>query len=131
MANILVADDEEGLLELIRFSLDADGHSVTTAKNGRDALNLARKSRFDLVVMDVMMPFMDGYHVASEISQAKDSPPILLLTSRDFDQDQTAIKGSGATAFLSKPFEITELLRVVKDLVAGGGKSDSTARSIK
>lgn len=124
MAKILVADDEEGLLELIRFSLDADGHTVTTAKNGKDALALARKDRYALIVMDVMMPFMDGYHVAAELSQAKDAPPILLLTSRDFDQDQAAIKGSGATAFLSKPFEIMELLRVVKELVAGGGKAN-------
>jgi DNA-binding response OmpR family regulator len=123
LAKILVADDEEGLLELIRFSLDADGHNITTAKNGRDALALAQKTRYDLIVMDVMMPFMDGYHVAAEVSQSKDAPPILLLTSRDFDQDQAAIKGSGATAFLSKPFEITELLRVVSELVAGRGKA--------
>jgi two-component system alkaline phosphatase synthesis response regulator PhoP len=119
VSKILVADDEEGLLELIRFSLDADGHTVTTAKNGKEALEHARKSKFDLIVMDVMMPFMDGYHVASEVTQAKDAPPVLLLTSRDFDQDQAAIKGSGATAFLSKPFEITELCRVVRDLVHG------------
>lgn len=118
MAKILVADDEEGLLELIRFSLDADGHTVTTAKNGKEALELSRKGGFALIVMDVMMPFMDGYHVAAEVSQAKDAPPILLLTSRDFDQDQAAIKGSGATAFLSKPFEITELTRVVRELIA-------------
>ena len=122
MAKILVADDEEGLLELIRFSLDADGHDITTAKNGRDALALAKKNRYDAVVLDVMMPYMDGYHVCAEITQSKDSPPILLLTSRDFDQDQTAIKGSGATAFLSKPFEITELLKVVKDLVTSGSR---------
>lgn len=129
MAKILAADDEEGLLELIRFSLEADGHEVTTAKNGRDALALARKSKYDIIVMDVMMPFMDGYHVAAEVSQSKDAPPILLLTSRDFDQDQAAIKGSGATAFLSKPFEITELLRVVRDLIAG--RADPPARPLK
>jgi DNA-binding response OmpR family regulator len=119
VSKILVADDEEGLLELIRFSLDADGHTVTTAKNGKEALDHSKKAKYDLIVMDVMMPFMDGYHAASEINLSKDAPPILLLTSRDFDQDQAAIKGSGATAFLSKPFEITELLRVVKDLVHG------------
>ena len=117
MAKILIADDETELLELIRFSLDAAGYQITTAKNGQEALEFARKADFDLIVLDIMMPILDGYHVASEISQNPDSPPILLLTSRDFDQDQAAIKGSGADAFLSKPFEVTELLQVVKDLL--------------
>ncbi len=117
MTQILVADDEEELLELIRFSLDAAGYSVTPVKNGKMALEYAQKKNFDLIVMDVMMPLMDGYHAAAEINLIPTAPPILLLTSRDFDQDQSAIKGSGATAFLSKPFEIPELLSVVKGLL--------------
>lgn len=117
MPKILVADDEEELLELIRFSLDTSGFHVTTAKNGKQALDLSQKEKFDLIILDVMMPLMDGYHAASEITQDPHAPPILLLTSRDFDQDQTAIKGSGASAFLSKPFEITELIQTVKDII--------------
>lgn len=116
MSNILVADDEEELLELIRFSLDAAGHKVTTAKNGKVALDLARQNPYDLVILDVMMPIMDGYHAASEISQDPEQAPVLLLTSRDYDQDQSAIKGSGASAFLSKPFDIPDLLAVVEKL---------------
>jgi CheY-like chemotaxis protein len=116
LTRILVADDEEELLELIRFSLDVAGYHVTTAKNGKIALELSRKEKFDLVILDVMMPQMDGYHACSEISQDPTNPPVILLTSRDFDQDQAAVKGSGASAFLSKPFEIPELLKVVKDL---------------
>lgn len=116
MSNILVADDEEELLELIRFSLDAAGHKVTTAKNGKMALDLVRSQKFDLVILDVMMPIMDGYHAASEISQDPSLPPVILLTSRDYDQDQAAIKGSGASAFLSKPFDVPDLLDVVKKL---------------
>jgi CheY-like chemotaxis protein len=119
LADILVADDEEELLELIRFSLDAAGHKVTTAKNGRQALDLARQRFFDLIILDVMMPVMDGYHAASEITGDPQQPPLILLTSRDFDQDQTAIKGSGAAAFLSKPFEIPDLLQLVKKLAKG------------
>ena len=121
MQKVLVADDEEELLELIRFSLDAAGFQVTTAKNGKQALDLARANAFDAVVLDVMMPLMDGYHVSAEISQDPKSPPVLLLTSRDFDQDQAAVKGSGATAFLSKPFEISELLSVVRKLIIQKG----------
>jgi len=117
LASILVADDEEELLELIRFTLDANGFTVVTANNGRKALNLAKSTAFDLIVLDVMMPEVDGYHVAQEISQDPKSPPILLLTSRDFSQDEGAIKGSGATAFLSKPFEVPELIEVATNLI--------------
>lgn len=116
MPKVLIADDEEELLELIRFSLDAAGFEVTTASNGKAALEKATKDRFDLIILDVMMPQMDGYHAAFEIAQDPHSPPILLLTSRDYSQDQSAVKGSGATAFLSKPFEVAELLQVAKEL---------------
>lgn len=119
MANVLIADDEAELLELLRFSLDAAGYHITTAPDGKKALSLAKSQSFDLIVLDVMMPHVDGYHVAQELSGDPHSPPILLLTSRDFGQDQTAIKGSGASAFLSKPFEISELLNVVKSLISG------------
>ncbi len=120
MANILVADDEEELLEMIRFSLNADGHKVTTARDGKQALETARKGTFDLIILDVMMPHVDGYHVASEITGDPKAPPVLLLTSRDFDQDQRAVQASGASAFLSKPFEIPELLKTVRDLTTRG-----------
>lgn len=120
MAKILVADDEPELLELLRFSLDAAGHEVTAVSDGKTALQKGKAGSFDLIILDVMMPHMDGYHVASEISIDPKAPPVLLLTSRDYGQDQAAIKGSGADAFLSKPFEITELLEVVKNLVRGG-----------
>ncbi len=117
MPRILVADDEEELLELLKFSLSAAGFEVVPAKNGQMALELAQKGKFDLIILDVMMPFIDGYHVAGEISLDPKAPPILLLTSRDFSQDLAAVKGSGATAFLSKPFEIPELLEVAKQLI--------------
>lgn len=117
MPKILVADDEEELLELVRFSLDANGFSVVTANNGQKALDAAKKEKFDLIILDVMMPILDGYHVAREVSEDPKAPPILLLTSRDFSQDQAAIKGSGASAFLSKPFEIPELVDVARGLI--------------
>ena len=114
---VLSADDEVELLELLRFSFSADGYEVVTANDGRKALDLARSGGYDLIVLDVMMPQMDGYHVANELTQDPKSPPVLLLTSRDFDQDKAAVKGSGASAFLSKPFEISELLDVARSLI--------------
>ncbi len=118
MSQILVADDEDGLLEMIVFTLEAAGHKVDSAKNGRVAVELAKRNRYDVVVMDVMMPFMDGYHACAEIIQGTvNPPPVLLLTSRDYGQDEVAVKGSGATAFLSKPFEVSELLKVVQEMI--------------
>lgn len=117
MAKLLVADDEAELLELLQMTLVSAGYEVTAVSDGRQALQKAHGEKFDLVILDVMMPHMDGYHVASELTQDPKSPPVLLLTSRDFGQDQSAIKGSGASAFLSKPFEIPELLDVVKKLI--------------
>ena len=122
MANILVADDEDGLLEMITFTLQSAGHEVSSVKNGRAAVELAKREKFDAVVMDVMMPFMDGYHACAEITGQSDPPPVLLLTSRDFDQDAAAVRGSGATAFLSKPFEVEELLRVVQEMIGSAGR---------
>ena len=120
MPKILIADDEDELLELLRFSLDASGFEVVTARDGEKALFLARSEKFDAIVLDVMMPKLDGYHTASQISEDPKAPPILLLTSRDFSRDQAAIKGSGAAAFLSKPFEIPELIETVKNLISQG-----------
>ncbi|MCB4757350.1 MAG: response regulator [Elusimicrobia bacterium] len=118
MPRVLIADDESELLELLRFSLDAAGFEVTTVTDGKKALDMANSQKFDLIILDVMMPHMDGYHVAQEISQDPKAPPVLLLTSRDFQQDKAAVKGSGATAFISKPFEIPELIDVAKRLVS-------------
>ena len=117
MHKVLVADDEQELLELLKFSLESNGYEVKTAIDGKRALELVKSDKFALIILDVMMPRMDGYHVAGEITQDPLSPPILLLTSRDYTQDQPAIRGSGAAAFLQKPFEITELLTVVRDLI--------------
>jgi DNA-binding response OmpR family regulator len=117
VSKILIADDEPELLELLRFSLEAAGYIVTTVPDGKRALDAARLNPFDLIILDVMMPHVDGYHACHDIAQDPKSPPVILLTSRDFNADQSAIKGSGAAAFLSKPFEVTELLTVVKNLL--------------
>lgn len=125
MTKVLVADDEAELRELIRFSLDAGGYAVTTVSNGKQAVDAVAKDKFDLVILDVMMPEMDGYHACREISDNPSSPPILLLTSRDFNQDKAAVKGSGASAFLAKPFEVPELIDVVNSLVGKEQKKAS------
>jgi DNA-binding response OmpR family regulator len=122
MAKIMAADDDLEMLELLRTVLETGGHEVTTATDGRQALRLGETKDFDLYILDVTMPYMDGYHVASELSDKFPDRKILLLTSRDYDRDKMAVDSCGADAHMSKPFDMNELLRVVKNLV--GGVSD-------
>jgi DNA-binding response OmpR family regulator len=106
-------------LELLRTVLEADGHQVTAAVDGRQALRLGESEKYDLYILDVTMPFLDGYHVAEKISDKYPDQKILLLTSRDYDRDKMAVESCGADAHMTKPYDVNELLRTVKDLLSG------------
>lgn len=116
MSKVLCADDDLEALELIKMAMEMAGHEVTTAFDGKQALSLGLAGEFDAYILDVMMPHMDGYHVAEQLSEKYPNRVIILLTSRDFDHDRVAIEACGADAHMSKPFDINELLRVVKNL---------------
>ena len=114
---ILIADDDPDLLDLLKMDLSFLGYDIHTATNGREAIEIATKNIFDLVLLDVMMPFVDGYHVSQVLSEKFPDRKILLLTSRDYDKDKMAIQACGADAHMSKPFDTNELLRLVNDMV--------------
>lgn len=116
MARILVAEDDLEALELLKTILEMGGHAVTTACDGKEALALGESGTFDLYILDVSMPFLDGYHVAGALSEKFPERKILLLTSRDYEKDQMAVQACGADAHMSKPFDTNELLRVVKEM---------------
>jgi len=116
MAKVLTADDDPEALELLKMAMEVGGHEVTTASDGKQALELGKSGEFDIYILDVTMPYMDGYHVAEELSEKYPERKIILLTSRDYDRDKVAVEASGADAYMSKPFEINELLRLVKTL---------------
>ena len=114
--NILVADDDLEHLEYVKMALEVGKHRVTTATDGKQALDMGQSGAFDLYILDVTMPYMDGYHVASALSDKFPDRKILLLTSRDYERDKVAVEGCGADAHMSKPFDANELLRVVQEL---------------
>ncbi|MDE2143140.1 MAG: response regulator, partial [Elusimicrobia bacterium] len=108
---ILVADDDPDLLDLLKMDLGFQGYEVLVAANGKDALQIAMNEPFDLVLLDVMMPYIDGYHVAYELTNKLGSkaPRIMIMTSRDTIKEKGIALMSGAAEVLQKPFEMAKL----------------------
>jgi DNA-binding response OmpR family regulator len=126
-ARILVADDDRKQAELIRLYLEREGHDVLTVGNGRAALDQCRARRPDLVVLDVMMPLVDGLDVC-RILRAESSVAILLVTARTTEEDMLLGLDLGADDYLTKPVSPRELTARVRALLrrtgvsSGGGK---------
>jgi len=121
MANecILVVDDEEDILELVRFHLERDGYTVALAATGEEALKKARHGRFDLIVLDLMLPGMDGFETAKllKADPRTSSVAILMLTARGEDADIVAGLEIGADDYVSKPFSPRVLSARVKSVL--------------
>ena len=119
---ILVVDDEELLVKGIRFNLQNDGYEVITGFNGLDAVTLAQSQSPDLIVLDVMMPQMDGLTACSKIREAS-NVPIILLTAKADDMDKLIGFDNGADDYLTKPFNILELKARIRALLRRSGVS--------
>ena len=113
---ILVVDDEELLVKGIRFNLQNDGYEVICGYNGLEACRLAKQETPDLIVLDVMMPEMDGLTACGQIRQFSDVP-IILLTAKADDMDKLMGFENGADDYLTKPFNILELKARIKALL--------------
>lgn len=113
---ILLVDDEPDLVETIRFSLENEGFTVLVSYDGEDALNQARKENPDLILLDLMLPKLDGYKVCRllKFDERYKHIPILMLTAKTQEKDKLLGKETGADEYLTKPFEIDELLEKVK-----------------
>jgi len=107
---ILVIEDEQRMAELLRQGLEEEGHSVVSAGNGRDALAMAESYSFDAIVLDVMLPGLDGFSVARKLRAARNQTPILMLTARDTTRDMVEGLNLGADDYLVKPFSFEVLL---------------------
>ena len=125
---ILVVDDEDLLVKGIRFNLKSDGYDVISGSNGLEAVSLSQTEQPDLIVLDVMMPEMDGLTACAKIREFSDVP-IILLTAKADDMDKLIGFDHGADDYLTKPFNILELKARIKALLrrAGSSKKDSGA----
>jgi two-component system OmpR family response regulator len=112
--HLLLVEDERRLAMAVRRVLEEEGHVVDIADDGADALVQATTEPYDLIILDVMLPSMDGYEIARRLRKAGDRTPILMLTARDSVQDRVTGLDAGADDYLVKPFALAELLARVR-----------------
>ena len=121
MALILVVDDEPDILLLHRLNLEAAGHQVLLAADGSKALQRIADDAPDLVVLDVMMPVLDGWGVLDELRLQPEPPPVLVVSAKSSQEDIDRAISSGAVAYLAKPFNADQLLGLVARLLSDDG----------
>ena len=114
MATILVVDDERHILELAEMYLAREGYTVLRATDGEEALYTIQREHPDLVVLDIMLPRLDGWEVCRKLRAAGDETPIIMLTARDDDVDKIVGLELGADDYMTKPFNPRELVARVK-----------------
>jgi len=105
-----VVEDERRMSELLKRTLGEEGHQVVLARDGREGFELARSSPFDVIVLDVMLPGIDGFTIARRLRESRNQTPILMLTARDAAADIVRGLDCGADDYLAKPFSIDVLL---------------------
>ncbi|MBI4802821.1 MAG: response regulator [Elusimicrobia bacterium] len=116
---ILIADDDADLVLLLAHDLAGDDYEVLSAYNGADALALAKTEDPDLILLDVMMPDLSGYHVAGEIYALRllKPPAIIIMTGREIEDEAVLARIAGVAAVMKKPFELKILREKIKELL--------------
>ncbi|MBL8049536.1 MAG: response regulator [Chthonomonas sp.] len=127
---VLVCDDERNIVRLIQVNLEKAGYTVVTAYDGKDGLEKIRAEKPDMVVLDVMMPYMDGFEVLKNLRREPDTAdlPVIMLTAKAQDKDVFEGYHYGADMYLTKPFNPQELLTFVKRLSQGNSNADGPKR---
>lgn len=114
--HILVAEDERRLANVVRRALEEEGHVVDVSLDGAEALDMAQATEYDLLVLDLMLPHLDGIEVCKALRETRNDVRILMLTARDTVEDRVLGLEAGADDYLIKPFSLSELLARVKAL---------------
>jgi DNA-binding response OmpR family regulator len=126
---ILVVDDEARLVSLVETYLTQSGFKVATASNGLEALSVAERTNPDLIILDIMMPEMDGYEFMRTYRAEHDTPIILLTARVDSDEKVVGLE-SGADDYITKPFRPRELMARVKSVLRRSGKKEPTVKTL-
>lgn len=114
---ILLVEDEHSLSETIKLNLELEGHNVTTVNDGKKALKAIRLARYDLVILDVMLPEIDGFTVCESIRLENNNVPVLFLTAKSSSADRVNGLKMGADDYLTKPFNLEEMLLRINNLL--------------
>ncbi|MBI5567651.1 MAG: response regulator [Chloroflexi bacterium] len=128
MANILVIDDDQGVLQLVKLILSHEGHQVLVAADGFQGLKIARQQRPDLILLDLMLPGIDGFEVCSRLRQDSSTAnvPVLIVSAKSQDTDRSAGAKVGANGYLTKPYQRSELLAQIEVFLGKSSPSVST-----
>ena len=148
MANILICDDEKDIVNALKIYLTAEGYQTFEAYNGEEALAILAQEEIHLVIMDIMMPLLDGISAVAKIREENNTIPVILLTAKSEDTDKVLGLNIGADDYVTKPFNPIELLARVKAqlrryfnfggtnispsvLTVGGIQLDDNAKTVK
>ena len=124
---VLVVDDEARLARSLKVGLEAEGFAVDLAGDGTDGLWLARENEYDAIVLDLMLPGINGYKVCETLRDEDDWTPILMLTAKDGEWDQVEGLGTGADDYLTKPFSFPVLVARLRAVARRGARERPTA----
>ncbi|MCM1387481.1 MAG: response regulator transcription factor [Bacillus sp. (in: Bacteria)] len=127
---VLVVDDEKLIVKGIRFSLEQDGMEVDCAYDGEEALEFAKNNQYDMILLDVMLPKMDGFEVCQQIREFSNTP-IVMLTAKGEDMDKILGLEYGADDYITKPFNILEVKARIKAIMRRTGKKAEEKASEK
>ena len=130
MAHILIVDDEINIRKVVREYAEFSGYEVTEAENGMEAVNLCKNNDFDLIIMDIMMPRLDGYSACKEIRKIK-SIPVIMLSARGEEYDKLFGFEIGVDDYVVKPFSPKELMARVKVVLKRNSISEDSSRQDK
>ena len=107
---VLIVEDEKNIVDILRFNLQREGYQTREAYDGEDGLNKARSEKPDLILLDVMLPRMNGFEVCRALRQAGDNVPVIILTAREEETDKVLGLEIGADDYITKPFSMRELI---------------------
>jgi two-component system OmpR family response regulator len=127
---LLIVEDEVRMAALLRRGFVEEGYAVDIANNGTDAVWLATEATFDTVILDVMLPGIDGFEVCSALREKGCESPVLMLTARDAVEDRVRGLDAGADDYLTKPFSFAELSARVRALLRRGGRARPTVLEV-
>ncbi len=120
---ILLVEDEENIRDVVKLNLEMDEFEVVSTDNGKDALKYFKEQHFDLLILDVMLPEIDGYQICEQVRLTNMDVPIIFLTAKDASNDRISGLKKGADDYLTKPFVLEELLLRVNNLIKRTSKS--------
>jgi CheY-like chemotaxis protein len=124
MAKVLIVDDNPDIIALLRANLRMAGFQTREALNGEAALERIEEDRPDVVLLDLMMPVLDGWGVLEALRDRPDPPAVIVVTATESDANQARAKGFGISAYVTKPFDVGSLIELLRSLDSGELTSD-------